>query len=179
MIEKTLEIIELEYRWMKRFARLLLLAAMALPLFQYGPLLWKDGSYAERWNVIVNWETVPIECRGSAYILQQCEVKFIDRNDGRTMMIEYLVFGSNWNGALPDLLRTSTGNYSSSIAVSGPGLLARASALLALFLTGLCIEKLALAAIWRVMLAKVPGVAPPPTRSDETVILSRDRRDHF
>ena len=160
MIEKTLEIIELEYRWMKRFARLLLLAAMALPLFQYGPLLWKDSSYAERWNVIVNWETVPIECRGSAYILQQCEVKFIDRNDGRTMMIEYLVFGSNWNGALPDLLRTSTGNYSSSIAVSGPGLLARASALLALFLTGLTFDRGRPTRFHRVRASDVPVMDP-------------------
>ena len=179
MIESTLEIIELEYRWMSRFARLLLLATIALPLFQYGPLLWKDSSYAERWNVIVNTDAVPVECRGPTYILQQCEVKFVDRNDGRTMMIEYLVFGSNWSGAKPDLLRTSTGSYSSSIAVSGPGLVARAGALLALFLAGLCIEKLALAVIWRHMLAKVPVVAPTPSRSDETVILSRDRRDHF
>ncbi len=179
MIEKTLEVIELEYRWMKRFARLLLLAVMALPLFQFGPVLWKDGSYSERWNVMVNMEAQPVDCRGVAYVLQQCEVKFVDRNDGRTLMLDYLVFGANWGGALPDLLRTSTGHFSSSIAVSGPGLMARAGALLVLFLAGLCIEKLALALIWRLMLAKVPVAAPAPTRSDETVILSRDRRDHF
>lgn len=177
MIEKTLEVIELEYRWMKRLARLLLLGLMAFPLFQHGPLLWKDGTFNGRWNFAANMEPLPIECRGVPYILQSCDVKFVDRDGGRAISLDYLVFGADWNNALPDIVRSTIGHYSSTIAVSGPGLLARGGALLAMFLLGLCIEKLVMLKVWRFMVARVPVIAPPPPRSNETVILSRDQRD--
>ena len=70
MIEKTLEIIELEYRWMKRFARLVVFGIMAFPLVQFGPTLWQDGSYSGRWIFAAIMEPQPIECKGVAYILQ-------------------------------------------------------------------------------------------------------------
>ena len=182
MIEKTLEVIELEYRWMKRFARILLLAVMAFPVFQYGPLLWKDGSYDGRWLFAANMEPQPIECSGYPFVIQWCDLKFAERTektDKKVMKINYLVFGANWISAIPDIIRSSDGHYSSTIATNGPGLLARTGALLALFIFGLCIEKIALLILWRSMVARVPVVAPPPQRSRETVILSRDQRDRM
>jgi hypothetical protein len=182
MIEKTLEIIELEYSWMKRFARILLLSVMAFPTFQYGPLLWKDGSYDGRWNFAANMEPQPIGCQGYPSIIQWCDLKFAERTDKidkKVMKISYMTFGADWNNALPDVIRSSDGHYSSTIATNGPGLLARTGALLALFIVGLCIEKIALLFIWRSMVARVPVVAPPPPRSKETVMLSRDQRDRI
>ena len=181
MIEKTLEVIELEYRWMKRFARVLLLALVAIPVFQFGPLLWKDGSYADRWLFAANMEPQPIECRGYPFIIQLCDLKFTDKNDTgvkKINYINYMVFGADWTNALPDIIRSSTGHYSSTIATTGPGLIARTGALFALFLVGFCLEKIVLAVLWRLMVSKMTVVAPPSPRSDETVILSRDRRDH-
>ena len=182
MIEKTLEVIELEYRWMKRFARMMLLACMSFPLFLHGPLLWKDGSYDGRWLFAATMEPQPIECRGFSYFLQFCELKFSEKNDLRAMKfnsINYMVFGADWTNALPDIIRSSTGHYSSTIATNGPGLLARTGALFFLFIVGLCIEKITLMMLWRTMVARVPVEAPPPVRTTETVILSRDRRDHI
>ena len=179
MIEKTLEVIEWEYRWMKRFGRMVVFAIMLFPLLQFGPLLWKDGSYSGRWNFAANMEPQPIDCKGVAYILQTCELKFSEKNDGRTMVIEYLLFGTDWSGVVPDIIRASNGTYSSSVAVSGPGLLARAGAILALFIMLLLIEKIGLLMIWRAMVDQLPTPPPPVVRSTETVSLSRDRRDHM
>ena len=95
------------------------------------------------------------------------------------MVIEYLVFGTDWNGIVPDIIRDTNGNYSSTVAVSGPGLLARAAAIFALFIMLLCIEKICLSMIWRFMVDRLPATTQPVTRSTETVILSRDRRDHI
>lgn len=179
MIEKTLEVIELEYRWMKRFARILLLSLMAFPLFLYGPLLWRDGSYDGRWLYAATMEPQPIECSGYSLLIQLCEFKFADRVDKKPMKINYMIFGADWANAVPDVIRSSNGHYSSTIATNGPGLLARTGALLALFIFGLCIEKIALLMIWRSMAAHLPVVAPPVVRSKETVILSRDQRDRL
>jgi len=182
MIEKTLEVIELEYRWMKRFARVLLLACMAFPLLLYGPLLWKDGSYDDRWLFAAAMQPQPLECRGYPYILQLCELKFSERIDLRTgnlNYINYMVFGTDWTNARPDIIRSSTGHYSSTIATNGPGLLARTGALLFLLIVGLFIERITLMFLWRTMVAGLPVAAPPPPRTNETVILSRDRRDHI
>ena len=179
MIEKTLEIIEWEYRWMKRFARLVVFAIMAYPLVHFGPCLWQDGSYSGRWIFAANMEPQPIECRGVAYILQSCELKFSQKDNGRTMTLEYLVFGTDWAGLVPDIIRPLNGAYSSTVAVSGPGLLARASAIFALFIMLLCVEKIGLLMIWRFMVDRLPEAPQPVTRSTETVILSRDRRDHL
>ncbi len=179
MIEKTLEIIEWEYRWMKRFARLVVFAIMAYPLVHFGPCLWQDGSYSGRWIFAANMEPQPIECRGVAYILQSCELKFSQKDNGRTMTLEYLVFGTDWNGVVPDIIRPLTGAYSSTVAVSGPGLLARAGGIFALFIMLLVVEKIGLVMIWRVMIDKLPEAPQPMTRSTETVSLSRDRRDHM
>ena len=179
MIEKTREVIELEYRWMKRFARILLLVVIAFPLFQYGPLLWKDGSYGGRWNFAANMEPQPIECKAFIYFLQSCELKFAERTEGRSMTIHYLLIGGDWSNAVPDIIRSSNGHYSSTIATSMPGLLSRAGALFSLALIGFCIEKLVLALIWRSMVSQLPVVATTAQRSSETVSLSRDRRDHM
>jgi len=178
MIVKTREVIELEYRWMKRFARVLLLAVMAFPIFNHAPLLWKDGSYEGRWAFAATLEPQPLECRGYPYILQFCELKFAEKNGGQTMAISYMLMGANWTGALPDIIRSSTGHYSSTIATSGPGLLQRAGALIGLFIFGVCIEQLVLSVLWRSMIARVPVIVPE-VRSTETVMLSRDRRDHI
>ena len=179
MIEKTLENIELEYRWMKRFARLVVFAMMAFPLFNFGPSLWQDGSYSGRWTFAANMEPQPIECKGVAYILQSCELKFSQKDNGRAMTLEYLVFGTDWSGVVPDIIRPLNGAYSSTIAVSGPGLLVRAAAIFALFIMLLCVEKIGLLMIWRFMVDRLPEAHQPVTRSTETVSLSRDRRDHL
>ena len=179
MIEKTLEVIELEYRWMKRFARILLLSLMAFPIFQYGPLLWRDGSYDGRWLYAATMEPQPIECSGYSLLIQLCELKFAERTEKKVMKLNYMTFATDWTNALPDIIRSSSGHYSSTIAINGPGLLTRTSALIALYIFGLCIEKIALLFIWRSMVARVPVIAPPPPRSKETVILSRDQRDRL
>jgi hypothetical protein len=179
MIEKTIEIVELEYRWMKRFARFIVFGIMTVPLLFFGPSLWKDGSYSGRWIYAANMEPQPIECKGVPFVLQTCELKFSEKNDGRTMMIEYFVFGTDWSGIAPDIIRTLNGPYSSTIAVSGPGLLARAGAMFALFVMLLFVEKIGLLMIWRFMVDQLPAPPPPVLRSTETVSLSRDRRDHF
>ena len=179
MIVKTLEVIEYEYRWMKRFARILLLSLMAFPVFQYGPLLWKDASYEGRWLYAAAMEPQPIECSGYPSLIQLCELRFAERTEKKVMKLNYMVFGVNWTNVLPDIIRSSSGHYSSTIATNGPGLLVRSGALLALFIFGLCIEKIALMIIWRSMAAQLPVVAPPVARSKETVILSRDQRDRL
>ena len=115
MIVKTLEVIEYEYRWMKRFARILLLSLMAFPVFQYGPLLWKDASYEGRWLYAAAMEPQPIECSGYPSLIQLCELRFAERTEKKVMKLNYMVFGVNWTNVLPDIIRSSSGHYSGSV----------------------------------------------------------------
>ena len=71
------------------------------------------------------------------------------------------------------------GQFSNSIAVSANGLMSRIGALFVLLLLGLMIERLALAFYWRGVLNRPSLIVAPTEQSKETVMLSRDRRDHF
>lgn len=172
------EVLQAEYRRMKRFARTVVIVLMALPIYWYGPLLWKDGSYNGRWDFAADVESRPAQCKGPAYVLQLCEVSFADRLNNRMVKLEYVVVGTDWNEVVPDIVRSSTGHFTSSIAVTGPGLLTRASAFMFLMMVAYLLEKLFLKFTLESLKQKAIALAPPP-RVREATLLSRDRRDHF
>lgn len=179
MVEIAPHVFEVEFRRVKRTARVCLLALIAVPLFYYGPLLWNDGSYAGRWEFAPDLVARPVMCNGVPHIMQHCEVTFGDSKNSGFMKRQYLVFAMDWNRATPDIVRNGVGQFSNSIAVSANGLMSRIGALFVLLLLGLMIERLALAFYWRGVLNRPSLIVAPTEQSKETVMLSRDRRDHF
>ena len=179
MVERTPHVFEVEFRRVKRSARVCLLALMALPLFFYGPLLWNDGSYAGRWEFAPDMAARPATCVGLPPIIQHCAVTFGDSKNSGLMKQHYLVFALDWNQATPDIVRNSAGQFSNSIAASANGLMSRIGALFMLILLGFLIERLFLAFYWRGLLNRPSLVVSPTEQSKETVMLSRDRRDHY
>jgi hypothetical protein len=172
-------VLELEFRRLKRSARMVVLAVMALPLFYYGPLLWTDGSYNGRWDFVTDVSVRPAVCKGVPGILQACEVNYVDRLTRRSGKLEYLVANVDWNNVMPDIVRNSNGHHSSSMAVTTKGLLERLGALLILLFALIFAEKFFLMIVWK---SKGGRQAPPGALSKlskETVLLSRDRRDHI
>lgn len=172
------EPLQAEYRRMKRIARVLVLILMAFPVYAYGPLLWKDGSYSGRWDFAADVEPKPAQCRGIAYILQLCEVSFADRGSNRLVKLDYVVLGADWNQVVPDIVRSSSGHFTSSIAISGQGLLTRASAFMLLMMIAYALERLFLVITFRSLMRKAIIMAPAP-RIREATLLSRDRRDRI
>ena len=172
------EALESEYRRMKRFARILVILLMAFPIYCYGPLLWRDGSYNGRWDFAPEVEARPAHCKGAAYILQLCEVSFADRLNNRMVKLDYVVVGTDWNDIVPDIVRSSTGHFTSSIAVTGPGLLTRASAFMFMMMIAYVLEKLFLKYTFNALVRKAVAMTPQP-RVREATLLSRDRRDHY
>lgn len=172
------EVLEAEYRRMKRLARTIVILLMAFPLYFYGPLLWRDGSYNGRWDFAADVEARPAHCRGQAYILQLCEVSFADRMNNRMVKLDYVVIGTDWNEVVPDIVRSSTGHFTSSIAVTGPGLLTRASAFMFLMMIAYVLEKLFLMYTMKSLMRKAVAMSPQ-VRVREATLLSRDRRDHY
>jgi hypothetical protein len=175
----TREILAREHRNLKRFARLLLILIMALPLAYWGPLLWKDGSVKGRWEFIADSDVRPADCWGVPYLLQGCQIKFADRPGGRLSNLNYLTTATDWMGVKPDLVRNTEGNYSSSIGVTGEGIVKRSGALALLLAIGFLIEQIILRIHWNRVLSLEPVDDTASPQSNETTILSRDRRDHL
>ena len=172
------EVLQAEYRRMKRIARVLVILLMAFPVYAYGPLLWKDGSYSGRWDFAADVEARPAQCRGAAYVLQLCEVSFADRVNNRLVKLDYVVMGADWNQVVPDIVRSSSGHFTSSIAITGSGLLTRASAFMFLMMFAYALERLFLVITFRSLVRKAAIMIPTP-RVREATLLSRDRRDHI
>ena len=170
------ELLQAEYRRMKRIARVLVLLLMAFPVYAYGPLLWKDGSYGGRWDFAADMEARPAQCMGAAYILQLCEVSFADRANNRFVKLDYVVMGADWSQVVPDIVRSSSGHFTTSIAISGHGLLTRAIAFMFLMMIAYVIERIFLVITFRSLVRKAAIMAPGP-RIREATLLSRDRRD--
>jgi hypothetical protein len=79
---------------------------------------------------------------------------------------------------VPDIVRSSSGHFTSSIAISGQGLLTRASAFMFLMMIAYAFERLFLMITFRSLVRKAVIMAPAP-RIREATLLSRDRRDHI
>ncbi len=179
MVKPVPHVYEVEFRWAKRMARVVVLIIMAVPVWYYGPLLFKDGSFGGRWEYLVEKEVEPTVCVGVPYLLQICEVKFSDRITRRAGKLEYLLTYSDFNHKAPDIVRGSPGHYSSSGAVTVKGILERLGAFFVILIALLILEKLYLAWYWRALLNRPSLLVPEPEQSREATSLSRDRRDHF
>jgi hypothetical protein len=172
------EVLDVEYRRMRKIARLVLVAMMAIPVYFYGPQLWRDGSYGGRWIFAGEVDVRPVECSGAIFFLQFCDVKFTDRSNNRAVTLDYAVVGTDWNQMVPDIVRTSAGHYSSAIAVTGPGLFARGFAFGVLAAFAFLVEWLLMRIAFKALLRKATAMEPA-SRVREAVLLSRDRRDRI
>ena len=170
------EIFDQEYRRLKRITRAVLLLVMAYPIYVYGPMIWKDGSYAGRWIFAADIPQGHIECSGVPYFLQSCEVKFLAAN--RPVKFDYLVAGTSWSEGMTDIVRSAEGRVTAAVGVTGPGLLSRVGALFALLMFCFLIERIIWGVKFHSLRSKVFGFVPT-TNKRESVMLSRDRRDHL
>ena len=174
------ETLQAEFRRMKTIYRILVLALMALPVIDYGPLLWKDGSYAGRWDFVADVEARPAQCRGAAFILQLCEISFPDRQNNRVVRLDYMVVGTDWNDLLTDIVRSSTGHFTGMNDINGPALFARAGAFMVLMMIAFMFERFLLFVTLKALHRRAAAAAPlPAARVREATLLSRDRRDHL
>ena len=164
---------------MKRFYRALIILLMAFPLYIYGPLLWKDGSYGGRWDLAADVGASAAHCKGAAYVLQLCEINFPDRQNNRVVSLNYVVVGADWNNAVTDIVRSSTGHFTSMIAITGPALVTRASAFMFLMMIAFVFERFLLFVTLKALVGRATDAMPKPApRIREATLLSRDRRDH-
>ncbi len=169
---------------MQRLCRALIIVLMAFPLYIYGPLLWKDGAYGGRWDFAVDVKASAAHCRGAAYILQHCEISFPDTRTNRVVSLNYVVVGADWNGAVTDIVRSSSGHISSTIAITRPALVTRASAFILLMMIAFVLERFLLfvtrkSGALKTLFPQPASVGPSHTpRVREATLLSRDRRDH-
>lgn len=172
------ELLDVEYRRMKRICRVILLLAMAVPIYFYGPLIWKDGSYSGRWVFAADIGERPVECRGSALIFQMCEVRFVDRVNKRTVRLDYFIVTTDWSEATTDIVRSSDGHLTAAIGVTANAILMRISALFCLAVLAFIIESV----LKRIKVHSLQRRLAPQTdatRRRDAVLLSRDRRDHL
>ncbi len=172
------EFLETEYRLTKTITRLALILAMAFPIYLYAPLIWKDGSYTGRWVFASDIERQQVECKTIAYVLFACEVKFVNRTNGRQVKLDYLVTDMDWNGMVTDIVRSTDGHLTGSVGVTKPGLFARIGAFGYLLVVGLAIEHL-IRRIKFISLQRRIQAKAPATRNTDAVMLSRDRRDRY
>jgi len=180
MAEALSETLHAEYQRMRRIYRILMIVLMTFPVYTYGPLLWKDGSYAGRWDFVADVEPRLAQCRSVGFILQLCELNFPDRQNNRMVRLEYLLVGTDWNDCITDIVRSSTGHFTGMMAINGPALFNRAGAFLVLIMIAFVCERLLLFVTHRALVRKAAaGSRLPAARVRETTLLSRDRRDHF
>jgi hypothetical protein len=171
--------IAMEYHQVRGAARIVLLLMMAAPMFLFGPLLARDGSFMGRWEFAAGASVEPIECQGVPYVAQYCQLKFINPVSGRAVQLDYLLSGDDWSDRKPDVVRSANGHYTSSIAVTSKGMISRIGAFLGLFLLGFLLEQLFLNMYFQTLRRGEPIAPQAPQQSRETVALSRDRRDHL
>ena len=172
------EVMDVEYRRMKRFIRLVLIVTLSVPVYFYGPLIWKDGSYAGRWVFAADISERPVECRGAAYFLQLCEVRFVDRLNNRFVKLDYLIIGTDWSEAATDIVRSSEGHLTGAIGVTAHAILMRIGALFSLVMLGFIVEWIVRRIKYLSLQNRLMGQTIGARRR-EAVMLSRDRRDHF
>ena len=164
---------------MKRFYRALIIVLMAFPLYVYGPLMWKDGSYGGRWDFAADVQASPAHCRGAAYVVQLCEISFPDREKNQVVSLNYVVVGADWNNAVTSIVRSSSGHFTSMIAITGPAIATRASAFMLLMMIAFVFERFLLFVTLKALFSRAAEVQPLYTpRIREATLLSRDRRDH-
>ncbi len=165
---------------MRRFYRILIIVLLAFPVFNYGPLLWKDGSYAGRWDFVADMEARPTQCWGPAFILQICEISFPDRTNNRMVKLNYVIVGADWHDCVTDIVRSSTGHITSMITITGSAIHTRTGAFIALIMVAFLLERFLLFATHRALLRRAAAAAPSPgARVREATLLSRDRRDRL
>ncbi len=172
------EFLDIQYRHTKKMTRLALILAMVFPVYFYGPLIWKDGSYAGRWEFASDVGQRPVECRGLPYLFQACEVKYVERTSKRLVTLDYLVVGVNWKATITDIVRSDDGHVTSAVGVTKPGVFARVGALLCLLVIGLAIESFVRRSKFHALQRKAAALTAGP-RNRSSVSLSRDRRDHL
>ena len=168
-----------QYRYVKAAAGILLLLLMSLPMLVFGSLLLQDGTYAGRWEFAASAAPEPIECRGVPYVAQYCSLKFTDAVKRRQTQLDYLVSGDDWRNRKPDVVRSSLGHFSSSIAITSKGIIGRFGSLLGLLLLGLVIVQFLLYLYWQFLKIRAPRMWQARQQSKDAVLLSRDRRDHL
>ena len=171
-----IEAMEAKYKSIKKIVWTALISLMIVPTYFFGPLFWNDSSATGRWTFAADVEVYPFACRGLVSVFEVCELKFVTQSNYKMVKIYYAVIGTDWSGVTTDVVRSSTGHFTSAIAVTGSGLFARASVFAAMLIVAFGIHWSIMRLTLRALLRKMAKLEPPPTKK-KTITLSRDRRD--